>query len=249
MRARAAHSTITTSRIRGRGHLRRDRTRCRMLPTLRSPASAVGAIPNHGMERLQMAIPLALLSTRVAMLERTGRSVLESGRPIAHVGLSLICRRAGNVKRSKRLRQENFELRCANEILKSASVLFAKGSTRTDRSDRYVDEYRGRFGVEPICETLCVWCPPTTSAALAEARAMVPPCRAFSTADASASPTVTFQPWPAVVLPRPQADRLSPGALCPRGRPHDARQAPRGIRRAKVADIADASAYLALLVF
>jgi hypothetical protein len=58
----------------------------------------------------------------------------------------------------KRLRQENFELRGANEILKAASVFFAKELDRPRPTEvsRYVDEHRGRFGVEPICKTLGV---------------------------------------------------------------------------------------------
>jgi transposase len=73
---------------------------------------------------------------------------LESGRPIAHVAADLgihserlrkYVRRAEadaglrpdlptseEREEIKRLRQENFELRRANEILKSASVFFAK---------------------------------------------------------------------------------------------------------------------------
>lgn len=57
----------------------------------------------------------------------------------------------------KRLRQENFELRGANEILKSASVFFCQGARpRPTEVSRYVDKHRGRFGVEPICKTLGV---------------------------------------------------------------------------------------------
>ena len=37
-----------------------------------------------------------------------------------------ICRRAKEREEIKRLRKENYELRRANEILKSASVFFAK---------------------------------------------------------------------------------------------------------------------------
>jgi putative transposase len=45
---------------------------------------------------------------------------------------------------------------CANEILKSASVCSPRSSTQTDEVSRYIDEHRGRFGVEPICKTLGV---------------------------------------------------------------------------------------------
>ena len=82
------------------------------------------------------------------LLERGVRLALESGRPIAHVAADLgihsetLRKRVRQVEADqglrpdlptseereeiKRLRQENFELRRANEILKSASVFFAK---------------------------------------------------------------------------------------------------------------------------
>ena len=82
------------------------------------------------------------------LLARGVRLALESGRPIAHVAADLglpsetlrkyVRQVEANEGRRpdlptteereeiKRLRQENFELRRANEILKSASVFFAK---------------------------------------------------------------------------------------------------------------------------
>jgi transposase len=82
------------------------------------------------------------------LLERGVRLALESGRPIAHVARDLgvnsevLRRRVRQVEADeglrpdlptseerqeiKRLRQENSELRRANEILKAASVFFAK---------------------------------------------------------------------------------------------------------------------------
>src|SRR2546423_1522004 len=82
------------------------------------------------------------------LLERGVRLALESGRPIAHVAADLgihsetLRKRVRQAEADqglrpdlptseereeiKRLRQENFELRRANEILKSASVFFAK---------------------------------------------------------------------------------------------------------------------------
>jgi transposase len=84
----------------------------------------------------------------VELIERGVRLALESGRPIAHVAadlgmhpetLRVHVRRAeadaGDRKdvlstsereEIKKLRRENFELRRANEILKSASVFFAR---------------------------------------------------------------------------------------------------------------------------
>lgn len=82
------------------------------------------------------------------LLERGVRLALESGRPIRHVAADLgihpetLRKRVRQAEADhglrpdlptseereeiKRLRQENFELRRANEILKSASVFFAK---------------------------------------------------------------------------------------------------------------------------
>ena len=82
------------------------------------------------------------------LLERGVRLALESGRAVAHVARDLGIRSETLRKRVrqaeadqglrrdlptseereeiKRLRRENFELRRANEILKSASVFFAK---------------------------------------------------------------------------------------------------------------------------
>jgi transposase len=82
------------------------------------------------------------------LLERATRLVFESGRPIAHVArdlgippetLRIYVRRVeanegprkdllSDEEREeiRKLRRDNFELRRANEILKSASVFFAK---------------------------------------------------------------------------------------------------------------------------
>jgi transposase len=89
------------------------------------------------------------------LLDRGCRLVFESGRPIAHVAVDLGLPKetlrkyvrqveANEGRRSdiltteerdeiKKLRRENFELRRANEILKSASVFFAK-ELDTDRT-------------------------------------------------------------------------------------------------------------------
>ena len=82
------------------------------------------------------------------LIQRGIRLALESDRPIAHIAADLgmhpetLCKKvrqheADGGKRPdlpasaereeiRRLRQENYELRRANEILKSASVFFAK---------------------------------------------------------------------------------------------------------------------------
>ena len=85
---------------------------------------------------------------RDELMQRGIRLALESGRPIAHVAADLgmhpetLRKRVQQAEADsgarpdlptsqereeiRRLRQENFELRRANEILKSASVFFAK---------------------------------------------------------------------------------------------------------------------------
>jgi transposase len=82
------------------------------------------------------------------LIQRAVRVVLESGRPIAHVAADLglpaetLRRHVRRVEADeglrpdlptsaerdeiRQLRRENFELRRANEILKSASVFFAR---------------------------------------------------------------------------------------------------------------------------
>src|SRR5436305_7208108 len=92
------------------------------------------------------------------LIARGVRLALESERPIAHIAADLgihsetlrkKVRQAeadsgarpeltssSEREELKRLRRENYELRRANEILKSASVFFARTSTQTDRSDR-----------------------------------------------------------------------------------------------------------------
>ncbi|MFC6236068.1 IS3 family transposase, partial [Leucobacter soli] len=54
-----------------------------------------------------------------------------------------------------RLRREVAELRKANEILKAASIFFAKGARPPlDEMIRFIDENRDQFGVELICRVL-----------------------------------------------------------------------------------------------
>ena len=109
--------------------------------------------------------------------ERAVRLVLESGRPIAHIAKDLGIHREAlrqwvrqaeadfgsrrdrlttdERERLKALERENRELRKANEILKAASVFFAKELDPTEVS-RFIDEHRERFGVEFIRETVDV---------------------------------------------------------------------------------------------
>jgi hypothetical protein len=53
----------------------------------------------------------------------------------------------------KALEREVRELRKANEILKAASVFFAKELDPTEVS-ALIDAHRERFGVELVCQTL-----------------------------------------------------------------------------------------------
>jgi transposase len=92
------------------------------------------------------------------LVERGVRLALESERPIAHIAADLGMHPEALRKRVRqaeadsgarpellssqereeirRLRRENYELRRANEILKSASVFSPRSSTQTVRSDR-----------------------------------------------------------------------------------------------------------------
>jgi hypothetical protein len=54
----------------------------------------------------------------------------------------------------KQLKRENAELRKANEILRAASVFRDGARRRPDEPSAFIDNYRGRFGVELICRTL-----------------------------------------------------------------------------------------------
>ena len=57
--------------------------------------------------------------------------------------------------RMKELEKENFELRRANEILKAALGFLRAGARPTTAAlVAFIDEYRPRFGVEPICRVL-----------------------------------------------------------------------------------------------
>ncbi len=112
------------------------------------------------------------------LIERGVRLAIESGRPVSHVardiglpaevlrkrvrqaeadqGLQPGLPTSEEREEIKRLKRENYELRRANEILKAASVFLRPSSTQTCRGERVIDQYRERFGVEPICETLDV---------------------------------------------------------------------------------------------
>ena len=55
-------------------------------------------------------------------------------------------------RRIVELEREVRELRRANEILKAASAFFARESPpAAAEMTRFIDQYRDRFGVEPIC--------------------------------------------------------------------------------------------------
>src|SRR4051794_29057849 len=93
------------------------------------------------------------------LIARGVRLALEGDRPIAHIAHDLgihpetLRKRVRRAEADsgarpellsshereeiRRLRRENYELRRANEILKSASVFSPRSSTQTDRSERY----------------------------------------------------------------------------------------------------------------
>ena len=74
-------------------------------------------------------------------------------------------------QRIKELERENFELRRANEILKSAAAFSGRSSTADRSGEPFIDAHRCDYGVEPICEVLQV-APSTYYAARKR-----PPCR------------------------------------------------------------------------
>jgi transposase len=127
------------------------------------------------------------------LLERGVWLALESGRPIAHVARDLgihsetLRKRVRQAEADqglrpelptseereeiKRLRQENFELRRANEILKSASVFFAK-ELDPDRPKRAATSMStvAASGSSRSARRWACLCPPTTSGAGIAAR-------------------------------------------------------------------------------
>ncbi|MGW7600493.1 IS3 family transposase [Streptomyces antimycoticus] len=110
--------------------------------------------------------------------ERAVREVRTTGRPIAHVAKDLgIHKEAlrGWVRQAeadhgerddrlttaereeiKQLRQENAELKRANEILKAASVFFCPGDRPSpDEAEQVIDHLRDNgLGVDPVCRVL-----------------------------------------------------------------------------------------------
>ena len=74
----------------------------------------------------------------------------------AHEGLRPDLPTSEEREEVKALRREVYALRRANEILKAVSVFFATEFDAPTEASRFIDEHRGRFGVEPICEVLDV---------------------------------------------------------------------------------------------
>src|SRR5215208_3935347 len=110
-------------------------------------------------------------------MERAGRVALESERPIAHVAhdfgmhpetLRKKVRQAEadsgarpellssqEREQIRRLRKENYELAPRERDLEVGVAVFRpRARPRATEVSRYVDQHRGRFGVEPICRTL-----------------------------------------------------------------------------------------------
>ncbi|WP_374208949.1 IS3 family transposase [Microbacterium sp. CIAB417] len=117
-----------------------------VLDARRDPASKVGAIKRIAD---QLGIHPEALRTWVRQAEVDGGIV---------PGV-----RTADAQRIADLECENRELRRANEILKTASAFFAGGGARPQAEVaevptavlvEYIDEHRGRFGVEPICQVL-----------------------------------------------------------------------------------------------
>ncbi len=113
------------------------------------------------------------------LIQRGVRLALESGRPIAHVAADLGIHPETLRKRVRQaeadsgvrpdpptseereeireLRREVFDLRRANESLKSGLGVCRDGARRgPNEVSRFIDEHRARFGVEPICRFLDV---------------------------------------------------------------------------------------------
>jgi transposase len=114
------------------------------------------------------------------LIDRGVRLALESDRPIAHIAADLGIKSEVLHKRVRqaeadagvrtdllstqereeirRLRKENAELRRANEILRAFGVVVFRPGARPGPTEvsRFVDDHRGRFGVEPLCRTLGV---------------------------------------------------------------------------------------------
>jgi transposase len=111
------------------------------------------------------------------LLDRGARVVIDSGRPIAHVARDLgvpaeALRRhvrrvqadeglrpdlptAAEREEIKALRWEVYELRRANSQGR-VGVFRDRARRRPTEVSRFIDEHRGRFGVEPICRALGV---------------------------------------------------------------------------------------------
>lgn len=112
------------------------------------------------------------------LIQRGVRQALESERPITHIAADLgvtseVLRRrvrqheadsgarpdlptSAEREEIRRLRKEDYELRRATEILKSASLFRPGARLRPIEVSRYIDSHRGGFGVEPICRVLGV---------------------------------------------------------------------------------------------
>jgi transposase len=126
------------------------------------------------------------------LIQRGVRIALEGDRLIAHIAHDLgfhpetLRKRvrqaeADSGKRTDLLStQEREEIRrlrkrttsCAGPTRSSSRrrCFRARARPRPTEVSRYIDEHRGRFGVEPICRTLGVSHPPTTSAPRASVR-------------------------------------------------------------------------------
>jgi transposase len=111
----------------------------------------------------------------VELLDRGARWVFESERPIAHVARDLgvpseTLRKLRRVEADERLRpdlptsdeheeikamrKQVYELRRANEILGRQRVFRDRARRRPTEVSRFIDEHRGRFGIERMWKAL-----------------------------------------------------------------------------------------------
>src|ERR687897_453230 len=112
------------------------------------------------------------------LLDRGARVVIDSGRPIAHVARDLgvppeTLRRhlrqleadeglrpdlptSAEREEIKALRKEVYELRRERDPQGRVGVFRDRARRRPTEVSRFIDERRGRFGVEPICRILGV---------------------------------------------------------------------------------------------
>ncbi|XRI72603.1 IS3 family transposase [Acidithiobacillus montserratensis] len=114
---------------------------------------AVRLVQDHRGEYPSLAAALASIAPKIGCSAKTlgvwvRRMEIDAG---TRLGIT-----TDETLRIKALERENKELRRANEILKLASAFFCPGGARppSQALKGFVDQYRGDYGVEPICKVL-----------------------------------------------------------------------------------------------